>query len=843
MIRLLAPYQFYKTNQIVSFAADWERYLVLAGAATTDLTGGIPYIAPAAPRRLVPASLVVGSTGAVLGIEGPGGTLIAVGSSNITAPGALTGLTLTAAAGAVIAAFNLPSNNGGSPLTAVTVTLSNGQSNSGLTSPITIVTPAGTAVTATAKAANDFFESVASAVSNSVTPMGSTPSVAPAVLTAAAITGAPKQGVPLSITGATFSGSPTPTVTRVIRMDGTQVASGTQSTGYTPLAGDVGKIPSVTDTASNGVGSPAVSTGAGAAVIAAAASGVPSAPVIIAATENINDNTTAVVSYVAPSSNGGSALTGYTGVMTMEDGSTVNGTAAAGATSMNFTGVTALKSRSVVIKAVNANGSSAPSAVAKVATLRNIATRCSAPYESSPQPQALGHSTHYNDSGRTLVAATVVLANYYSMTEAAAGTLSAKVTFEYPPESGIQDEFFFSGALMASIAAGTNKFSDRLVFTNIVGGIPDGAAFRLKYFFQTTTGGRIPYCHNGSTSKYGAKYDLIRFGTSGQDRLTDDAATWNARVNDDASKNYCFKPLMILGYSTVEAGTIHGDSNDAGGGVDAASDTFLLCGRGERLVGRGGPFVNLSQSSEKLEDWLDASKALRRKEVMPYTQVRHNFYGTNTFANQTDVAALNALDVRFKNEWAPFNKLTTCTIPPKNTPLTGPYNTPASMGYDATQDVKRLDWSAARLAKTAVNYTNVFDIAPLLASPTDEHKWDVHPLGRNLTVNMTAGSNVITATTGTFSAADPTTELVCVTQASYAGSAPYISDGGLIGLMQYTDATHALMTDRLGVARPAGVTVTGVTMHIGLWSVTGDGVHGREAMYQRILPVALTAPL
>lgn len=93
--------------------------------------------------------------------------------------------------------------------------------------------------------------------------------VAPVVVTAAAITGTPQQGVALAITGATFSGTPAPTVTRVIRMDGTQVASGTQSTGYTPLAGDVGKIPSVTDTASNGVGSPAASTGAGAAVIAA----------------------------------------------------------------------------------------------------------------------------------------------------------------------------------------------------------------------------------------------------------------------------------------------------------------------------------------------------------------------------------------------------------------------------------------------------------------------------------------------------------------------------------------------------------------------------------------------
>jgi hypothetical protein len=652
-----------------------------------------------------------------------------------------------------------------------------------------------------------------SAYTVTLSPVGGTVA-SPVTVTPTAITGVSFNPASVSLT----TTSPSATFTATVSAAGTKTIAVTSTGGLTAPA------------AINMVAS-------------AAASNVPSAPVIIAATENINDNTTAVVSYVAPSSNGGSALTGYTGVMTMEDGSTVPGTAAAGATSMNFTGVTALKSRSVVIRAVNGNGPGALSAVAKVATLRNVATRCSSQYESSPQLQALGHSTHYNTSGRTQNILKVVIPNYYSQLDTGSGTLSVKVVIEYPPESGIQDSFMFDGALLGSVAVNTNKFSDFLTLTNIVGGIPDGAAFRLKYFFQTTSGGRIPYCHNGSTSKYGAKYDLIRFGASGQDRLTDDAATWNARVNDDATKNYCFKPLAILGYSTADVHLINGDSNTAGGGVDQASDTFLLCGLGEKLVGRGGPFINLAQSGEKLEDWLDASKALRRKEMVPYTTVRDNFYGTNTFANQTDVAALNALDVRYRNEWAPFNKLTTCTMPPKTTPATGPFNTLASQNVDTTQDAKRVAWNAARVAKTAVAFDQVFNIAPLLAAPTDERKWDVHPLGRNLTVSMTAGSNVVTATTGTFGADDPTTELVCVTQASYAGSAPYISDGGLIGLMQYTEATHALITDRAGVARPAGVTVTGLTMHIGLWNVTGDGTHGREAMYQRILPVALTAPL
>ena len=267
-IRLLSPFQLYKTNQIVSLAIDWERYLIRTGQATYDLTGGIPYVAPAAARRLVPASLVLDGSGVVLGVEGPGGNLIPVGGS-ASAPGAPTGLTLTAGAGAVVAAFSAPSSNGGSAITGYIVTLSNGDTSTGSASPITVATAGGVAVTATVKAINAVAPTggPASAVSNSVTPTVPVVPVAPAVLTQAAITGAPKEGVPLTITGATFSGTPTPTVSRVIRMDGVQVATGNQSTTYTPPVGaSAGKIPSVTDTASNGVGSAAVSTAAGAAV-------------------------------------------------------------------------------------------------------------------------------------------------------------------------------------------------------------------------------------------------------------------------------------------------------------------------------------------------------------------------------------------------------------------------------------------------------------------------------------------------------------------------------------------------------------------------------------------------
>lgn len=221
-IRLLNPFQLYKANQIVSLASDWERYLILTGQATYDLTGGIPYVAPAAARRLVPASLVLDGAGAVLGIEGPGGSLIPV-SGSATAPGAPTGLTLTAGAGAVTAAFSAPSNNGGSAVTGYVVTLSNGITGSGTTSPITITTPGGVAVTATVKAYSAAAPSggAASAVSNSVTPTGSvTNPVANALILTgptAAVAGTPSGAytVALAPTGGTLASPVTVTPTAV----------------------------------------------------------------------------------------------------------------------------------------------------------------------------------------------------------------------------------------------------------------------------------------------------------------------------------------------------------------------------------------------------------------------------------------------------------------------------------------------------------------------------------------------------------------------------------------------------------------------------------------------------
>lgn len=99
-IRLLSPFQFYKANHIVEVEASWERYLVLSGTATYDLTGGIPLVPPAEKRQLVPASLVQDAGQNVLGLDDPKGGIIALGGGpggsavtavNVTGPVKKTG--------------------------------------------------------------------------------------------------------------------------------------------------------------------------------------------------------------------------------------------------------------------------------------------------------------------------------------------------------------------------------------------------------------------------------------------------------------------------------------------------------------------------------------------------------------------------------------------------------------------------------------------------------------------------------------------------------------------------------------------------------------------------------
>lgn len=75
-IRLLSQYQDYPTNTVVTLPPDREAYLVNIGAASTTLTGGIPYVPPVVPNQVVPAQLSVRPDGTIEGFVGPGGKIV-----------------------------------------------------------------------------------------------------------------------------------------------------------------------------------------------------------------------------------------------------------------------------------------------------------------------------------------------------------------------------------------------------------------------------------------------------------------------------------------------------------------------------------------------------------------------------------------------------------------------------------------------------------------------------------------------------------------------------------------------------------------------------------------------
>lgn len=120
---------------------------------------------------------------------GTSGAAVAI-TNNLAAPATkpATMAAPVATAGQLSAsvAFVLPAN-GGSAITSVTITASTGQTASGLTSPISITMPAGTAATFTAKATNAIGTGDPSPASNSVTPSAAaTVPAAPTIGTAVA---------------------------------------------------------------------------------------------------------------------------------------------------------------------------------------------------------------------------------------------------------------------------------------------------------------------------------------------------------------------------------------------------------------------------------------------------------------------------------------------------------------------------------------------------------------------------------------------------------------------------------------------------------------------------------
>jgi hypothetical protein len=155
------------------------------------------------------------------------------------------------------------------------------------------------------------------------------------------------------------------------------------------------------------------------------------------------------------------------------------------------------------------------------------------------------------------------------------------------------------------------------------------------------------------------------------------------------------------------------------------------------------------------------------------------------------------------------------TIPP-NTTSTDYFATLAGQTVGANE-ANRLAKNAAARVTPHPTYDGVLDVAAAVED-SGTGKWKVSPQGRSITGTMSVGSNILTAATGTFTAADGGQDVVVVG----AGAAGAI----LTGMLVYTDATHATIVDRLtGAVVNCATAVTGAVTVVGARRYTGDGVH------------------
>lgn len=328
----------------------------ITGYTVTSNPGG--FIASGVATPLIVTGLTNGTaytfTVTATNIMGTGAASAAsISVTPATVPGAPTIGTATAGNAQATVTFTAPASNGGSAVTGYTVTSSPAggvDSNAGSTGLSHVITGLtnGTAYTFTVTATNAKGPSAASGASNSVTPdiVPGAPTIGTATAGNAQATvtfTAPAGNGGSAVTGYTVTSSPA---------GGTDSHAGTTGLSHVITGLTNGTTYTFTVKATNAMGTGAAS-GASNSITPAT---VPGAPTIGTATAG---NTQATVTFTAPVSTGGSAITGYT--VTSSPAGGVDSNAGTTGLSHVITGLTNGTAYTFTVTAANVMGSSTAS--------------------------------------------------------------------------------------------------------------------------------------------------------------------------------------------------------------------------------------------------------------------------------------------------------------------------------------------------------------------------------------------------------------------------------------------------------------------------------------------------
>ena len=286
----------------------------------------------------------------------------------IVIPGAPTNVVAVAGSGAASVSWLAPSSTGGSAITGYTVTSNPGgrtcTTTGGLSCSVTGLTN-GTSYTFTVTATNASGTGPASAVSNAVTPTGSTVPGAPTGVTATA--GNASALVSWTAPGLNGGSAITSyTVTSQSSLFGTPVrtctTTGATSCTVTGLTNGIAYTFTVAATNSAGTGP------SSAASNSVTPRDLPGAPTGVTATAG---DAQATVSWVAPTSTGGTAITGYTVTSSASlVGTPVRTCTTTGATTCTVTGLVNDVTYTFTVTASSAAGTGLPSAASNAVTPR-----------------------------------------------------------------------------------------------------------------------------------------------------------------------------------------------------------------------------------------------------------------------------------------------------------------------------------------------------------------------------------------------------------------------------------------------------------------------------------------